>query len=49
MFVVAISSLVSRSVTEDKYGIVQQDMGEVIALLLNLNEVSAVIDIIIHC
>lgn len=37
----AISTLVVRSYNEDKYGVVQQNLGEIIGPLMNLQEVSA--------
>ncbi|KAF6020230.1 NDC1 [Bugula neritina] len=35
-FVTALSDLITRSLTEDKYGIVQQNLGEIINLLISL-------------
>lgn len=37
---IALTSLVCKSVTEDRYGVVQQDLGEILRTLLNLYEVS---------
>ncbi|XP_067943588.1 nucleoporin NDC1-like [Watersipora subatra] len=34
----ALSSLITRSVTEDKYGIVQQSLGEILVLLLSIHQ-----------
>ena len=36
----ALSSLVTRSFSDDKYGVVQQNLGEIITIIIKLQKVS---------